>query len=110
MNSEPPRPYQDFVGEFPKLGEAWDLLREAESSGPLDLKTRRLLKLAIAIGGERRGAVSSGVRKAMKAGASVEEIKQVLGLAASTIGLPSTVAAYCWAQRHLSGEETDSEA
>ena len=46
----PPKSYTRFVQRFPKAGEAWDLLSEAGRTGPLDKKTQRLVKLAIAIG------------------------------------------------------------
>jgi 4-carboxymuconolactone decarboxylase len=71
-------------------------MREQETKGGLDEKTRRLVKLGIALGGMKEGAVHSGVRKAVEAGASREEIEQVVALAASTLGLPSTVAVYSW--------------
>ena len=45
-----PKTYDAFVSEFPKLGEAWEAMRAAEDSGPFDEPTRRLLKLAVAIG------------------------------------------------------------
>jgi alkylhydroperoxidase/carboxymuconolactone decarboxylase family protein YurZ len=45
-------------------------------------KTVRLIKLAIAIGAMREGAVHSGVRKALAAGIAVDEIEQVVASAA----------------------------
>jgi 4-carboxymuconolactone decarboxylase len=93
---EPPKTYKAFLRRFPDIGRAWELIRQAEEQGGFDDKTTRLLKLAIAFGGMREGAVHSGVRKALAAGASREEIEQVVALAASTIGLPSTVAIYSW--------------
>ncbi len=94
--SKPPAAHEEFVRRFPKLGQAWDLVNEEGGSGPLDAKTQRLLKLAIAIGAMREGAVHSGVRKARDAGASLEELEQVVALGASTIGLPSAVAVWTW--------------
>jgi len=94
--SRPPAAHQRFVRRFPKLGKAWDLVNEEGGAGPLDAKTQRLLKLAIAIGAMREGAVHSGVRKARDAGASVAEMEQVVALAASTIGFPAAVAAWSW--------------
>jgi alkylhydroperoxidase/carboxymuconolactone decarboxylase family protein YurZ len=94
--SRPPAAHQAFVRRFPRLGQAWDLVNEEGASGPLDAKTQRLLKLAIAVGAMREGAVHSGVRKARDAGATTEEIEQVVALAASTIGFPSSVAAWRW--------------
>lgn len=96
QQSQPPAAHRAFVGRFPRLGRAWDLVNEEGGAGPLDPKTQRLLKLAIAVGALREGAVHSGVRKARDAGASAEEIEQVVALAASTIGFPSAVAAWSW--------------
>ncbi len=94
--SKPPAAHSEFVRRFAKLGQAWDLVNEEGSGGPLDAKTQRLVKLAIAIGAMREGAVHSGVRKARDAGASLEELEQVVALGASTIGFPATVAAWTW--------------
>jgi alkylhydroperoxidase/carboxymuconolactone decarboxylase family protein YurZ len=96
MSKKPPKAYRDFVETYPFLGEAWDKAREQEADGPLDTKTRRLVKLGIAVGAMRQGAVSSAARKARAAGASEGEIKQVVALAASTLGFPSTVAVFTW--------------
>jgi alkylhydroperoxidase/carboxymuconolactone decarboxylase family protein YurZ len=93
---KPPKTYESFVGRFPELGRAWELMRQAESKGTLDEKTVRLVKLGVALGSMKEGAVHSAVRKALAAGASREDIEQVIALAASTIGLPSTVAIYSW--------------
>ncbi len=99
--SKPPKTYADFVQRFPELGEAWDLARKGERAGPLDRKVSRLIKLGIAAGCLRQGAVRSGVRKARSAGASEEEIYQVVALAATTIGLPSAVAVFSWVREAL---------
>ena len=94
--SKAPKSYSRFVTRFPKLGEAWEISREAEREGPADEKSRRLLKLAIAVGAMRQGAVTSAARKALDAGASQDEILQVVALAATTLGFPSTVAVSSW--------------
>lgn len=96
---KPPEAFEEFVKAFPKIGQAWDAISDAGMHGPLDEKMVRLVKLGIAIGGLREGAVGSGVRKALAAGATKEEILQVVALAASTIGLPSAVAAHSWIRR-----------
>lgn len=92
----PPKTYQEFVKRYPKLSQAWELIAEAGGDGPMDERTTRLVKLGIAIGALREGAVHSNVRKALSMGISVEEIEQVVALSAGTLGLPSTVAAYTW--------------
>lgn len=96
MANEPPKKFRRFTKRYPKLGAAWDLLREAEAEGPLDDRTRRLVKLAVAIGALREGAVHASVRKALALGIPKEELEQVVALAASTLGLPATVAAFTW--------------
>ncbi len=98
MPTKPPKAYQKFVTQFPQLGSAWELARDAERQGPLDRKSVRLLKLGIAMGAMRQGSVHSAVRKALAAGVTSEEIYQVLALAASTVGFPSTVALFTWVQ------------
>lgn len=97
MTSRPPKTYNDFVARYPALGKAWDLLHEGgRSAGPLDELDMSLVKLGIAIGAMREGAVHSAVRKALAAGVIPREIEQVVALSASTIGLPSAVAAWTW--------------
>jgi 4-carboxymuconolactone decarboxylase len=96
-----PKTYEAFVERYPKIGEAWEKLRAEEAAGPLDDQTSRLVKLGVAVGSMREGAVHSAVRKARSAGASREEIEHVIALAASTIGLPSTVAVFSWARDEL---------
>ncbi len=88
--------HQQFVRRFPGLGRAWELVNEQAGEGPLDARTQRLAKLAIAIGAMREGAVHSAVRKARDASVSLAEMEQVVALAASTIGFPSSVAVWSW--------------
>ena len=109
----PPKSFDDFVRRFPKLGKAWELLGEAgEEAGPLDRKTQRLVKLALAIGTRQEGAVHSGVRKALASGASEQELEQVVALAASLIGLPACVAALGWIREEAekSGAGNDAKS
>lgn len=93
---KPPKRYSDFVTRFPELGQAWDLIGEAGRKGPIDERNARLIKLAVAIGAMREGAVSASVRKAVAIGISREEMEQVVALATGTLGLPSAVAVHSW--------------
>ena len=93
---KPPSAYTDFIARFSKLGQAWELLAEAGQEGPLDERTARLVKLAIAIGAQKEGAVHASVRKALAIGITLEELEQVVALSAGTLGLPSAVAAHTW--------------
>lgn len=93
---KPPKTYEDFIARFPKLATAWEQLAEAGAAGPFDGRERRLIKLAIAIGAMKEGAVHSSVRKALAMRITPEEIEQIVALSAGTLGLPSTVAVFSW--------------
>lgn len=93
---KPPRTFDEFSRQFPAVRKGWDLLAAAGQEGPLDEKTTRLIKLGIAIGAMREGAVHSSARKAAAIGISSAEMYQAVALAASVIGLPSAVAVYTW--------------
>ena len=100
--SKPPATHQQFVRRFPRLGKAWELVNEEGAAGPLDARAQRLAKLAIAVGAMREGAVHSAVRKARDVSVSLAEMEQVVALAASTIGFPSSVAVWSWVREEPS--------
>ncbi len=92
-----PKRFQKFTDDFPEVANAYESLGNAvHNAGPLDEKTRSLIKLAISTGARLEGAVHSHARKAIKAGASVEEMRQTVLLSLPTIGLPSMMAALSW--------------
>lgn len=92
-----PVPYQRFREEFPEVAAAYDALGSAvHEAGPLDDKTRQLVKLALAVGAGMEGATHAHARRSLGAGISPEEIKHVILLAMTTLGFPSTVKAYTW--------------
>lgn len=109
---KPPPTFEEFVSRYPKLGEAWERISEAGREGPLDENTARLVKLGVALGAMREGAVHSNVRKAHAMGISRAAIEQVVALAAGTLGLPSTVAVWTWVRdfEGWKGEESGSGA
>ena len=93
---KPPETHDHFVATFPELAKAWETIGSAGKKGPLDRKTCRLVKLALAIGARQEGAVHASVRKGLAMGITREELHQVVALAAGTVGFPQTVAAYTW--------------
>jgi alkylhydroperoxidase/carboxymuconolactone decarboxylase family protein YurZ len=95
---KPPPTYEAFVQRYPRIARAWEELAEAGKDGPLDARTARLIKLALAVGALREGAVHANVRKALASGISPAEVEQVVALAAGTLGLPATVAVFSWVQ------------
>jgi AhpD family alkylhydroperoxidase len=95
--SELPKRYKKFHADYPEAAAAYEKLGEAvHKAGSLNDKTRALIKLAISTGARMEGAVHSHTRKALKAGASADEIHHTVLLALPTIGLPSTMAAFSW--------------
>ena len=95
--SQIPKRYQEFTEEFPQVAKSYEELGDAvHAAGPLDEKTRALIKLAISTGARLEGAVHSHARKALKVGVTKEEMRHAVLLALPTIGLPSMMAALSW--------------
>ena len=91
--------YTEQRKRYPHVMKAYEDLGEAcQQAGPLDVKTRALAKLAIAVGARLEGAVHSHVRRAVEAGATLDECRHVVVLATTTIGFPAMMAALSWAE------------
>jgi 4-carboxymuconolactone decarboxylase len=102
VNNTPPKTYQTFVDEFPKVAAALEKLgEEANTHGAIDSKSVRLIKLGMAIAARLEGAVYADVKKALAAGASRDEIRQVAVLAITSVGLPSAMAGLAWIDKML---------
>lgn len=87
----------EVARDFPEIWAAYAGLGKAcAAAGPIAGKNLRLIKLALAIGASSEGAVHSHVRRAMAAGVSKEEIKQVALLAIPTLGFPHAVRVLSW--------------
>lgn len=83
--------------QYPEVWNAFQSLGEAcAEAGPLDHRTRRLVKLALAVGAGSEGAVHSHMRRGLAEGIEPEALKQVAMLAVPTLGLPAGVAALTW--------------
>ena len=94
-----PKRFKKFQKDFPDVAKAYEELgTSVHKSGPLDDKTRALIKLAISSGAGLEGAVHSHTRKAIEAGCIKEEIKQTIMLALPTIGFPATMAVMSWVE------------
>jgi 4-carboxymuconolactone decarboxylase len=92
-----PKPIEKLWKLYPAVGKAFDELGNCcHQAGPLDEKSRRLVKLALSIGAGLEGATHSAIRNAHKAGVTQEEIDHVALLSISTLGLPSAMRAFTW--------------
>jgi AhpD family alkylhydroperoxidase len=93
-----PDHYESLRSRFPKVMKALENLGSSvRSEGPLDLKTGHLIQLAAAAVSQSEGGVHSHARRALKAGASPEEIYHTLILLVSPVGFPKVAAAISWA-------------
>ncbi|MEJ2750405.1 MAG: carboxymuconolactone decarboxylase family protein [Anaerolineae bacterium] len=102
--SEKPQAHNQFLTEFPDIAAAYEQMATAvHDNGPLDNKTRQLVKLGLAIGLGHEGAVHAHTRRALADGISAAEIKHVVTLAVTTLGMPNTIAAYTWVNDVLEG-------
>ena len=88
--------YAKIWKSFQQLGE------ECHRSGPLDARTRRLVKVGIATAAASEGAVHSAVRSALAEGVTKDEIRHAILLSITTIGFPHAQAALSWAEDLLS--------
>lgn len=94
-----PSHFQWFQKEFPGVAKAYEGLGDSvHSAGPLDAKTRALVKVAISGAARLEGGLHAHVRKAMGAGVTPAEIYNVLLLLIPTIGFPGAMAALAWAR------------
>ena len=95
---------------FPEVWSAYATLGEAcAEAGPLDERTRRLVKLALSIGVASEGAVHSHARRAQEEGITPEELLHVVLLAIPTTGLPTAVKALTWVEDILRGDRPRPE-
>lgn len=97
MPRELPPPVDNFRKEYAEVWKAFtDLGDKRHEAGPLDEKTRRLIKVALCIAAGFEGGTHSAVRNAVSSGCSLEEIRHVAVLGTSTIGLPATIRGLTW--------------
>ena len=88
---------EKIAREYPEVWNAYELLGAAtERAGPLDARTVRLVKLALAIGAGRSGQTHSHARRGVKAGLTPAELRQVALLAIPSLGWSAGVSGLSW--------------
>jgi 4-carboxymuconolactone decarboxylase len=88
------REHASIWNSFSKLAE------DCHFGGPLDEKSRRLVKVALAIGAGLEGATHSAVRHALEGGVTQEELDHVALLGVTTLGFPAAMRALSWLDDH----------
>ena len=100
-----PSTHLKFRETYPDVARIYEELgRATQECGPLDKKTRELVKLGVAIGNRHEGAVHSHTRRVLDAGASAEEVRHAVILALTTIGFPNMIAALTWVEDILQAD------
>lgn len=98
--------YREFQHQFPAINKAYDdLALKCHAWGPLNDKTRRLIKLGIAIGLSSEGSVKSHARRALTEGATVDELRHTVLLSLTTVGFPTMIAAMKWVDEVIEKHE-----
>ncbi len=88
---------QHVATEHPDVWAAFQQLGSAvNQAGPLEQRTKRLVRLALAIGANSRGAVHSHTRRGLDEGLDAAELEHVALLAATTLGWPQAVKGLTW--------------
>lgn len=96
---ELPKPFRRFTEKYPEVASSYERMGQAVHGwGPLDEKTRALVKLAISLGARLEGGVHAHSRKALEAGVTPDEIRHVALLSLPTVGLPSMMAGLTWVE------------
>ncbi|OHB63937.1 MAG: hypothetical protein A2Y76_15815 [Planctomycetes bacterium RBG_13_60_9] len=102
MKETLPEHFQDLVRKYPEVWEAHQKLSEAcAQAGPLDRKTRELIKVGISGAANQITALQRHAVMAVQAGATEEEVYQTILLLITTVGFPRASAALQWAQNAL---------
>jgi AhpD family alkylhydroperoxidase len=94
-----PKRFKKFQKDFPDVAKAYEELgTTVHKCGPLNEKTRALIKLAISTDAGMEGAAHSHTRKAIEASCSEAEINQTFMLALPNIDFPATMAVMSWVE------------
>jgi alkylhydroperoxidase/carboxymuconolactone decarboxylase family protein YurZ len=86
-----------LANEYPEVWDQYsDLGKACAEAGPIDGETKRLVKLALAIGTQSEGAVHSHVRRGLEEGVDPETLEHLAILSIPTLGFPQAMAARSW--------------
>ena len=97
MTNTMPAPPTKIAARHPDVWKAYeDLGAACAEAGPLDDRTRRIVKLALALGNRSEGAVHSHVRRGIEEGLSPDALRHVALLAIPTLGFAKAMAALSW--------------
>ncbi|MBF9014250.1 MULTISPECIES: carboxymuconolactone decarboxylase family protein [unclassified Oceanispirochaeta] len=84
-----------LMEQHPEIYKSYEEFGHAlhEKGGPLDNKTRWLIKIAVSAASQFDFALQTHIEKALKAGCTAEEIEHTLLLTAPSAGFPRMMSA-----------------
>jgi alkylhydroperoxidase/carboxymuconolactone decarboxylase family protein YurZ len=92
-----PGRYRQFREQYAEISRVYDEMGKlTAAAGPLDEKVVQLIKLGMGLAAGQEGAVHSHARRAIEAGATGEEVRQVALLALTTLGFPRMMTGLAW--------------
>jgi len=99
-----PKTFKDFVRKHPDVWGAHERLTKAcAEAGPLDRKTRELIKIGISVGARMETAAKRHAVMALENGATPDEIFQTVLMAMTTCGHPTATAGWQWVRDVMEG-------
>lgn len=99
---ELPETFRNIVKKYPDVWAAHEKLAQAcGEAGPLDRKTRELIKVGISLGAGLETATQRHAIMAREHGATEDEIYQAVLMAMTTCGHPRTTAGWQWVRSAL---------
>ncbi len=103
-----PKTFKDFRKVHPDLGEAHQNLTQAcAEAGPLDRRTRELIKIGISVASGLETATKRHALMAIEHGATEEEAYHAVLMAITTCGYPRAMAGWQWANNALQDPSKD---
>ena len=108
--SKLPKRFTTFVETHPEIGKAYhDLGQAVADAGPLDAKSRALVKLGMCIGAGIEGGAHSQARKVLDAGGTPEELRHAALQAVTTLGFPTMMKGLSWVEDVIAKHEGPTE-
>src|SRR5262245_13103077 len=97
MSTKLPPNVEKFENSYPAVWNSFMRLGdECHKAGPLDEKTRRIVKVALALAAGLEGGTHSAVRNAKTAGVTDDQMRHVAVLSISTLGFPAAMRGLAW--------------
>ncbi len=102
MKDKLPKHFNKFVEKYSSIWQAHEQMTEAcANAGPIDRKSRELIKLAICATAGMETPTERHAVMAIENGASKEEVYQTVLQLITTVGFPRASVALMWVQRAI---------